>query len=423
MTFYGEDESAPATGGDNPIPAAHAQEYTFRYDPRAYDTSVRVWDRDYGMEFEEQAPLQELLNHTSEYYGLSPNLRDIDRARSDIAYEYWKQMPNRGWWFELQSLEEDFPRIPFIEQSPTEQYIVGQEGRGVRFYNFAAPMDQERLADCRKFVDILTQYFGDRTYDFVTDVVITDFTQSANKPRTNGVTSKHGQVMYINAALLEPDNQSAHHHIKAAAFLKTLVHESGHLIHGFDTPAQEQLLKFAKTVGWDVDAMLKEVPDWQSEYADVASYGPPDEAYAVTLPGGTQKHMDRDEAEKHGVWTYDANGKRVGPDYYHVGSPSLYGATRPQETSAETTAYSLLGNFVTQRMPETRDAWLEHMQQRVLLPGETPEDRPLATPLNRAPIEVDHRVGNDIVYPRTKLPEKIYVKLRPEAPAVAASAR
>lgn len=401
LSFLAESETAP-TG----------VEHTLAYDPRKYDTSLRLWDQASGTERTYQAPLDDVLSHTFWYkqHGLSETT--MVKAQTDMTYKYLNEAVRPSWWHTLDALEGDFAQLPFTEELPTEQYIIGQEGKGIRFYNFSASMKQKDVEDCKTFVDTFSQYFGDRTYDFVTDVVITNFSDDLRQTGTAAFVKPGMEgVLFLDSLLLNPEATK-----DGERLLDALVHEGGHFVHGTDKQSQEQLLKFAKGTGWDVDTMLTERPEWHKEEAKLGQYAP-DTQFVVTFPNGTKERMSVVEAQNKGV--LDPASAKNGISFYMTGAPSNYGRTHPRELSAETTSKMMLGNYVTRLMPETRDAWLEHMQQRVLKPGETPEDRPLATPLDRAPIEIDHRVGDSIVYPRTKLPEKIYVKLRPEVQVAA----
>jgi hypothetical protein len=282
-----------------------------------------------------------------------------------------------SWWNKeaLHAIQKPLRERVFTEVTPGEVFVVGQEGKGVRIFNFGAPLSAERQEDCKKFVDTVSQYMGDRMYDFVTDIVIADFadTQKGKGADSHDIAGfayvGHGLIL-ANTAIV-PDDAPRDETAEGSSFLQTLTHEYGHLFHGDvrqDAQAREDLETFASDIGWDIEGMQEDGHDWLAKNADNQPYAP---LYArpntITMP----------------------------PD----GSPTEYGAKNPKESLGETNKHAMLGSSVMAEMTETNDAWLTHLQTRMLRPGETIADRPIASPLEHKPITMTRYSGADIRYP------------------------
>lgn len=401
--------------GNDDLSQAPADAAEFHYAPGDYNTTVLEWDYDLEQDVEIDVPLGEFLRTrapSSRYATPKGDILKSIASNVDV-------LGTEGWWLKASGLEHGLKQDIFHRDMPTEQLIVGQEGKGVRIFNFKEPMNAERIADCKRLIDTLTQYFEDRTYDFISDVVIADFDEDVRDPNVWGfVDPSMPKVIFIDGKLLNDANQALSGGLQyagASKFLYVLLHEAGHTIHGESDEDLDQVAEFARKIGWDMEAMERDVPQWRMGANDnLDEYMPPlmYERLAVRMPDGTTRHMSVEEFDE-AYYDEDGNQKGEIPSYTYLGSPSDYGRENPMESSADTTAHTMLGKLVVEMMPETRDAWLEHMQQRVLKPGEKPEDRLLATPLNRAPIVVDRRTGHDILYPHVKLPERINIRAIP----------
>jgi hypothetical protein len=157
------------------------------------------------------------------------------------------------------------------------------------------------------------------------------------------------------------------------------------MLHGnvrADPKAHKDLTIFAGEIGWDVEGMRKDGHDWRPRTADNGPYAPNYlTPMSIIVP--------------------------LGPD---TGSPGENGTISPLESSADTTMHAMLGSSVLSKLPGTRDAWIQHLQRRLLKPGETPADRPIVVPRERVPITSERRTGADILYPRTQLPEIINIR-------------
>lgn len=258
----------------------------------------------------------------------------------------------------------------FIEVPPKEQFIIGQGERSIRVFNFGESLSTERQKDLEDFVDIATQFMGDRAYDLMSDVIIGQF---ADKDKDIGGFALPGRgVIKINSVIL-PDDAPTDKGAVGSSFLQALLHEfGGHLLHGDtrnDPQARADLERFAEAVGWDIKGMKKNGHDWSAKNADNQPYAP--HVVDSALP------------------ELSASG----------GSPTEYGTESPRETLAETSKHAMIGSKVLDVMSEASGAWLDILQKRLLKPGEVMGDRPIATPLERKPITIARYTGQAIRYP------------------------
>lgn len=388
----------------------------FEYPAEAYNTEVEYWDEEREGMAHVQLSLGEYLNDSDADY------RQKEEIEEDIATQYYGEHPSldKGWWLHFDNAR--YPQVEsefFHDRLPTEQLIVGQGDKGVRFYNYSHAMNEEQVADCIRFVDILSQYMGDRTYDIVQDVVITDFYQPPDGEVLDGFATQG--VAFIDGALLHPDaSRSSVVGEQVSNFLRVLVHESGHLIHGHGEQEDVQLDTFARDIGWDLEPLEQDGKSWRSSGEDYKTeYAPQSyrDAIKVTLPNGQSEVMGYGEYLDRFEEAYDEEGNDLRPPFEFAGKgvPSSYAQKNPMESSAEVTTYAMLEGEAMDNMPQTRDAWLEHLQQRVLKPGERPEDRPIASRLDRLPVVCERLTGNDILYPVTELPDSIPVYAKPRS--------
>lgn len=347
----------------------------------------------------EQVPLGQFVRTLPWDLALRGKPKEKDVILAAITSEYVDAHPPPSWWLHLDTVRADL-KTPIMQEStrpPTEQFIIGQDGRGVRFFNYGEPMPPERIEDCCLFIDALTQCFGEQVYDVMTDVVFAQLSGSSADPKerlSSGVTYlKTPKVIFANTAftdntqLLTEGGLKAHPiaavkddrgelvEVHPSDFLGVLVHEYKHLL---DNPKEgtESMIELAETLGWDIDGLV--------------------------------------QASKQEGFNWKRDSIRFAPPHNTEGVmnslPSNYSRTTPGETSAEIFEYILLTNLAA-HMPETGDAWFEHIQNITA--------RPIATPLDRPPIVVDRRTGDEILYPRTPLPEHIYVRAKLRKPVAA----
>jgi hypothetical protein len=282
------------------------------------------------------------------------------------------------WWEEggFHQVAKLFHEPIFKDIAPDEEFVVGQGERSMRIFNFGEPLSAERQEDLKQFADIATQFMGDRAYDFISDVIIGEFRHNAHDPK-NDTHSNAGfgwggrGVVLINSAIL-PNDAPADETATGSSFLQTLLHEfGGHLVHGDienDSQARADLEQFAEAVGWDLSGMKEDSHDWNAKGADNRPYAPHHAApNAISMSPG--------------------------------GSPTEYGTANPKETFGETSKHMMVGSKVLDIMSETNDAWLDTFQKRLLKPGETMGDRPVATSLERGPIHITRYTGEAIRYP------------------------
>jgi hypothetical protein len=305
-----------------------------------------------------------------------------DRRANQAQPTHEKEAPHpeyTPWWDKggFHTVAKAFKEPIFKEVAPDEEFVVGQADRSLRVFNFGEPLSAERQKDLEQFVEIASQFMGDRAYDFISDVIIGEFALDAHDQKSN---AQHGYagfgwsgrgVVLINTAIL-PNDAPVDETATGSSFLQTLLHEfGGHLVHGDvrdDPRARTDLERFAEAVGWDIKGMEADSHDWNAKGADNRPYAP---LYARP------------------------NAVLMPPD----GSPTEYGTTDPKETFGETSKHMMAGSKVLDIMPETSGAWLETLQKRLLKPGEVMGDRPIATPLNREPVHFTRYTGASIRYP------------------------
>jgi hypothetical protein len=126
----------------------------------------------------------------------------------NIASDYMGQHPEitGQWWFHLDPLGKYTGQSIFKGVLPNEQFIIGQGDRVIRFFNFGEPLSEARQADCRRFVDLFSQWAGERAYDFITDVVIGDFAPDEHDGQEKGGYAHTGYgLVLMNTAMLRDD--------------------------------------------------------------------------------------------------------------------------------------------------------------------------------------------------------------------------
>lgn len=390
----------------------------------------QIADRIYVLREDEEAPLgarvaqhwlmaEELEGAVADVNALAALCRDTSLTDpdqlawrqtllDDMAKQFMESSDENGleigWWLHG-SLEQKRPRLPhnILQYWPSEQFIIGQAGRGIRFFNFGQPLTAPQVHELQLFVDEANQWLGERLYDDLTDVVFAPIDQHCADAHKNmemhGYTEAHlPGVFFVDSNILLDAWQHHQKALKVSWLRQVLHHELEHLGHGESNQQIAALEEFAARIGWDVAganaARAKGL-------IDLSAYAPAND-YMVQLP---DKSYVRMTAAQYKAAFPGENLRR-----YALGSPTLYGNKNFCEAYAETGTQIRLGDLVARQMPETRDAYLEHFQQRLLRPGETAADRPIATPLNRPPIVVERRTGNSIIYPSTTLPDTIYIR-------------
>lgn len=350
------------------------------------DLTAEVWTSEQAAHRLSEMPLR--MN--------SPRLDLARRVKWRVNNEYCDRHQLIDWWDRVDLLDEYFEggRSPFGTTEPTEQLIAGQDGRGIRLYNYGPPMTEEQQEAFRLFVDKATQFFGDKVYEVLSDVVIADVAEEHRKNMLGFVLKELPHVFFLDERILTDYSMGS--------ITNTMAHELGHLLHGLSKPDEARLLKFAEAVGWDTAGLVKAIGDKDISDVDVKAFGPA--AAVVTVRKKNPEKGNRTMSRKRFNKKPEAVRNRI------VGIEGLftdYSYKNPQETSAETTEVFVAHDTQTMATfnPTVRDAWLDHMAD---IAG---PDRPLATPLDRAPVVLDHRTGKDILYPLKPVPRRIYVKL------------
>jgi hypothetical protein len=351
-------ETAPRT----PEMAAHHPEWDMDAEPGGIEdlkmirdrlaAKIRIWDETN----QHDAPAN-AMRYTYRPDQIADAQGDLGKS---MAWQYMGEHSadfHKNWWMKLRSIRDNFQDDIFQSAEPTEQLIIGEEDQGTRFYNFGEPMTKRQRIVCRDFIDRTQQYLGDKTHELLTDVVFTNFTENSSNRINSGtdgfVHPELPGVMFINAELLAKE-RSGEAGYDLGRIFATMLHEKGHVYEG-------DLEEYARATGWDVDRMNAEQPDWRHQPGDQESYKPTD-------------FMRSKLSEQ-----------------------------SPQESHAEAGMYAMMGDEVLNGlMPETRDAWLEHLLKRL-------EKDSIIVPIDRPPLKMDYRRGDDILYPRTRLPETVNV--------------
>ena len=301
--------------------------------------------------------------------------REVPLYRSVAGYDYtWKgDMSTKGferpsprflkkyergeldadtlpWWQKIDSqhIREDLERTGMYRQKPTEQYIIGYDEVGVRFYNYGERLPAHYVAEMRSYVDISSQWLGkEQAQQLVSDVILTPIKKTHT---TDGLVTVAFQrdelpgVVFIDSEQLQSHEDGTLRH--------ALLHELSHKIHGSpekDASRRERLAVFAVRAGWE-EAILHS-SGWTRSYGSGA--------YQATQPEALL---------------------------------SKYGATHPFEAFAD----------ISTKMMEEKDslsddslgiAWLQflHDEGRYALAADYP----------RAELVQDRRTGSDILYPKS----------------------
>ena len=435
---------APIHTPERVAPLQHAWEMEMQPDhpetvyevvPRIVDR-FRVYGPDDLFKMGESAGSPPTIAHIHQKANGELNM-DLTKASAAVRWmdndaELYGVNVDRVWWRNLDWLHGKVAGDIFRSKMPNEQFIIGQGDKGIRFYNFGGDLSADNRADLRTFVDSATQYQGERTYKYLQDVIITDFTNDgiSKKVDEDGkkteeqvlgfVHPKLPGAIFINSKILNFTDRPED--LNGSQLLQTLDHEFGHLVDGTDTGDTGSATQLAREIGWDYDRMMMDLlmnnaaKDDHSHDDDLAAYRPP-AAYGsrkriAVLPNGAMLPlMDPDftaliqDTLKH----IETNGEHPKPKMVLLGSPTEYGGRNPLESTAEITKHAMLGGVVLNYlMPQARDGWLAHMERR--------RDGPIVVPLDREPITVEYRAGSEILYPRIELPDVINVRFIPPSP-------
>lgn len=298
---------------------------------------------------------------------------------------------NNSWWSRLDDLDSDFGEKFFSSSVPIEQLVIGHDDKSVRFYNFGnRPMSDEKIADCERFIDTISQLFGDKAYEYVTDIVIAPMKHSREDVESGKVYRNFEGIIFLDSELLGSegsDFEGNENGLDVSKFLYVLTHEFGHVLDGNGYENATALLEYAKKAGWNTELLETSSPLWSLGMGEAFRFAP---EYGITIrhnDGSTKKMSQEAYIDKYGQ-PYDRDGKFL-ENIQLTGSPADYAEVNPKESYAETTADMLLGSFVMDLMPNVRDAWLDHAGTR----------GPLATPVKRSPLTTIRNTGNSITYP------------------------
>ncbi|NLA43017.1 hypothetical protein GX865_02580 [Candidatus Saccharibacteria bacterium] len=254
------------------------------------------------------------------------------------------------WWQKIDSkhIREDLESTGMYRQKPTEQYIIGRDGIGVRFYNYGDRLSASHVAEMRSYVDITSQWLGkEQAQQLVSDVILTPIKKTQTQDGLVTVAFQRDELPGV--VFVDSDQLSDHEH---GTLRHALLHELAHKIHGpleLDAIRRKKLVDFAMSAGWDEGSLKSE--EWAKSYEDGI--------YMAVQPGSLL---------------------------------SEYGATHPLEAFADVSVSVMEENSST-----SYDAlgakWLQFMYD---------EDKyALAADYPRATLVQDRRTGRDILYPKS----------------------
>lgn len=335
---------ASESSGANPTYPIHKQN-DFResfFSALEHDTPEHTW----SMPMQRRA----FFDDSRERVG-SRAISDVfnDRASLDGDKPWWRIVGSRRYeaakWFD----DYSFLRT----KVPSEQYIIGSGGDGVRFYNYGEPMSAGVLLECECFVESASVRFGmEQVSSLIGDVVMVGLKHaSEDKPKNLG----HRDELYKGVVFLSDDFEE--YERRDVKLLHVLAHEFGHAFSPRNMEEKRALYSFAQNIGWEMDRVLKEVPDWsESTYDWRAS------PYSICTPIASERQ---------------------------IGAPTLYAQKNIRESLAETVALDLTGEI--DAMPWLVDTLRQYFDDMGVKYNKNPA--------TRSELIIDHRTGDDILYP------------------------
>lgn len=265
---------------------------------------------------------------------------------------------SKNWWDQIdrQSLRaaKFFLKYDFIrKQKPKEQLIIGRDGLGIRFYNYGEALDEESIAQCEHFVAMADGHFGIETVqERLSDIIFVALKSSSpDRPIDLG---------YRSSAF--PGSIFVHNDMKEYArrnvsFFHVIAHEFGHTFESQSTEHDAALYKFGEALGWNMKCIAARFPSWATGDVDLGARG---------LAPQVMDNQTR-------------------------GVPTKYGKRNIRESLAETVALQLSGKI--DEYPWLQDALTQYMADIDV--NYTPKSYDEVPEM----LFVDHRVGDDILYP------------------------
>lgn len=309
---------------------------------------------------EEQAPEHETRWHMPMHPGGFFNAETTSSKMGALSLaDTCSSEQSRPWWESLDrsiiAAAKWFDDYDFIRRAtPSEQYIIGKNGAGVRFFNYGEPMNATHLTSCKEFVACAEAKFGIATTQSAAgDIVFTRLRQ----PRSSETKNLGYRSSMFPGAIFLHDEFNEYEH-RQVPVTHVLSHEFGHVFDPKTPDELEALKEFGESIGWDVSTMERVAPQrWQKNEID---YGALQEAISPPLA------------------TLDMRG-----------APTQYAQRSIHEALAETVALELqgqLGEFPWLR--EVLHTYLDRIGVQYSI-----------KPPSVAELDVEHRTGAEILYP------------------------
>lgn len=265
----------------------------------------------------------------------------------------------RPWWDALDrsvvTAAKSFDDYNFIRrQIPTEQYIVGRDGRGVRIYNYGEPMELSHVESCENFIAAADATFGiEFTQAVAGDIVFTRLRQPSNP----GAPKDLGYRTSLFAGVLFLSDEFTEYEKREVSVEHVLAHEFGHVFDPKNSDELQALKRFGHELGWNSAVLDKTADRWATNETDLR----------------TVRELDCPP-----VLTENARGV-----------PTTYAQKSLHESLAETVALELSGELA--HIPWLRETLHSYLDETgVTYTKDTQQ---------RQALNVEHRTGDDILYP------------------------
>jgi hypothetical protein len=263
----------------------------------------------------------------------------------------------RQWWDQVDReplrAARWFAQYDFLRrQQPTEQFIIGRDGMGVRFYNYGEALDVPSIQECRDFTDAASGLFGMQAVsERLSDVVLTRLRIDPETKRQNlGYrSSEFPGVIFIHDDRRAFAGRSSMFHVMA--------HEFGHTFEPTTHDEVKALRQFSEQLGWNMCEVVRKEPEWYVSGADLK----PADLYTMPPHDGASEVI------------------------------SAYAQTNPHESLAEAVALQLSGGLAS--VPWLQNA-LQEYYDRIGI-----QYSPLSAGVTSMPLDIDRRCDDDILYP------------------------
>lgn len=171
----------------------------------------------------------------------------------DIAKRALGKNQEKSWWQQSEAssiMRSGLECGDIRRRTPTEQYVIGKSGVGIRFFNFGERLSPESVAELRKYTESSSQWLGmEQSQDLVSDVICAPIRRSGN---ADTLAFRHSALP--GAVFIDTDELSMR---QDGLIQWALLHELGHYLHGelSDADRSRRLARFAFAVGWRRDQL------------------------------------------------------------------------------------------------------------------------------------------------------------------------